>query len=745
MEFTPRYQEVDVVTVLVEEFNDDGLLIGSVMRDIQVVIVDCDNQQSQLADIVNIDENSAIQIDDQTFEVCPGARINFVITATDPDTEDTLRLNTNISTAIPNATFITEGINPVNGNFIWEPTADDVGYNAFTLSLLDNVCPIPSNQIFGFNIFVLEGVNAGKDKVKCSSNPITLTAKGGSAFKWTSDGEMHIEYQSVNGDTLIVNPPQTTTYYVESNLREQCMISDTVVVKVQMEFNYTISPAVNVCKFDEVQLFVEPDATNGPFTYQWEPANAFIKSDIPNPTLIAHSTMQYAVTVSNDSGCTITDNVQVNVSARVPDLHLSASKDTVCIGEEVELNVELRECEDCEVGEGNSETIDGSPFNLIWEDTKIQMLFLAEELIAAQVPSGQIDQLSLIVTDKSSTIDIQNFQIAVGATNANALNPVLGFLDNTENVYGPTTFTTQMGENVFNLSTPFSWNGSSNIVVEMCFDNNEWSAPDKVLSTNTIFVSVLKGDTDGISDCNLPGDEALSERPDIRFNSISENTLAELNINWANAASNNTNKPAIIITPDNTNYYIVEVGTGNCLRKDSIQVITYPQPEVSLGEDVSLFAGETIQVLAEGNFTDFDWLTTEGLSDTTITNPIYTLNKSAQLIIQVSNQYNCLNTDTLQINFEGCRAIEVPTAFSPNGDGINDVLKAVQLDDETVFEELRIFNRYGETVFRSTGVNTFWDGTFRNLKQPVGVFTYWLQYTCENDVETKTGTITLIR
>lgn len=742
MEFTPRYKEVDVVTVLVEEFNNDGLLIGSVMRDIQVVILDCDNQQSQLIDVTNANENSSIQIDDNTFEVCPGTTINFVLTASDPDMEDTLNLNTNLSTSIPNANFVTSGINPINGNFSWQPTKEDIGFNSFSVSLIDNICPIPSNQIFGFNIFVLEGVNAGKDKIKCSDKPVVLTAKGGSQFSWRSDTEMYVEYQSPNSDTLIVNPPQTTTYYVESNLGEGCLIIDTVMVKIQNGFDYTISPTLNVCQFEEVAIFVQPNEEEGPYTYQWEPAQAFVQNEVPKPTLIANTSMQYSVKVTNDAGCTISDSVQINVTDRIPDFSLIASKDTVCTGEPVDLNVEIKTCEDCEVGDGNTESIEASPFGLIWEDAKIQMLFLAEELKAAKVPSGFINQLTLTVTNKYSSIDIQNFQIAMAATNANTLNSTLGFISNTQTVFGPTIFTTQMGENSFDLNLPFQWDGNSNIVVEMCFDNDESDAPDEVLATNTNFVSVLKGDTDGANSCNLAGDEELMERPDIRFGKKVENTIHEFDINWVNTASSS---PLVTIMPDNSAYYIVEVGSTNCLRKDSIQIFTYPKPEVSLGDDVNFYGGETVQLTAEGNFTNFEWLTVEGLSDISISNPTYLLNQSTQIILQVNNNQNCFNTDTLLINFEGCRAIEVPSAFSPNGDGINDVLQAIQLDDQTVFQRFIVYNRYGQKVFQTNNLANFWDGTFHNKKQEIGVFSYLLTYTCENEPELKFGTVTLLR
>ena len=88
--------------------------------------------------------------------------------------------------------------------------------------------------------------------------------------------------------------------------------------------------------------------------------------------------------------------------------------------------------------------------------------------------------------------------------------------------------------------------------------------------------------------------------------------------------------------------------------------------------------------------------------------------------------------------------VMVPNAFSPNGDGNNDVLFV--LGTNVLKFELNIFNRWGKRVFTSTNQSDGWDGTFKGQKENNGVFAYSLVYTTPDGTQHSTkGNITLIR
>jgi len=86
----------------------------------------------------------------------------------------------------------------------------------------------------------------------------------------------------------------------------------------------------------------------------------------------------------------------------------------------------------------------------------------------------------------------------------------------------------------------------------------------------------------------------------------------------------------------------------------------------------------------------------------------------------------------------------IPNVFTPNGDGLNDVLKVYGTVIATV--EMRVFNQWGELIFESQDVAKSWDGTYKGKKQPSGVYFYVAKVKLQNGIELlKKGSINLIR
>jgi gliding motility-associated-like protein len=89
-------------------------------------------------------------------------------------------------------------------------------------------------------------------------------------------------------------------------------------------------------------------------------------------------------------------------------------------------------------------------------------------------------------------------------------------------------------------------------------------------------------------------------------------------------------------------------------------------------------------------------------------------------------------------------SLGVPDAFSPNGDGQNDVLFVQGVGLEAM--EFQVFNRYGERVFLSQDQNVGWDGTFMNQELNAGVFNWLLHYNFSDGSKgMRKGTVTLIK
>jgi gliding motility-associated-like protein len=86
-----------------------------------------------------------------------------------------------------------------------------------------------------------------------------------------------------------------------------------------------------------------------------------------------------------------------------------------------------------------------------------------------------------------------------------------------------------------------------------------------------------------------------------------------------------------------------------------------------------------------------------------------------------------------------------PNAFSPDGDGVNDIFKVVGYGEKEV--ELDIFNRWGELIFRSEGSDKGWDGQFNGLVVKNDVYVYRLKYTgiCDAEEREVIGHVTVLK
>ncbi len=144
----------------------------------------------------------------------------------------------------------------------------------------------------------------------------------------------------------------------------------------------------------------------------------------------------------------------------------------------------------------------------------------------------------------------------------------------------------------------------------------------------------------------------------------------------------------------------------------------------------------------------YSWLPSASLNNPNIHNPIATPSRTTEYVVYVRDQYGCLLTDTVRITVLEVICDEpfvyVPNAFTPNGDGNNDVLFV--RSDIVVEVIFAVYDRWGEKIFETTQLDKGWDGTYKGRKSDPGVFVYYLDATCLNrDKLVKKGNVTLIR
>ena len=87
----------------------------------------------------------------------------------------------------------------------------------------------------------------------------------------------------------------------------------------------------------------------------------------------------------------------------------------------------------------------------------------------------------------------------------------------------------------------------------------------------------------------------------------------------------------------------------------------------------------------------------------------------------------------------------MPNAFTPNGDGLNDYFGVSGYNTNRLIK-LKIYNRWGQLIFETNDINKRWDGSYKKLPQPVGIYIYYAEMENLNEKGiTKRGVVTLIR
>lgn len=187
--------------------------------------------------------------------------------------------------------------------------------------------------------------------------------------------------------------------------------------------------------------------------------------------------------------------------------------------------------------------------------------------------------------------------------------------------------------------------------------------------------------------------------------------------------------------------YQIGLLTYHCGAVDTISgnITIFQNPEINLGNDTSLLEGNTIVLNAGEGMDRYLWNTGDD---------------GQELIVWDTGIYwaqvmknNCSGNDTIKISLIPAN-IQFPNAFSPNGDGINDLFEPIPTGLVSDFQ-IELFNRYGEMVWNSTSLTSGWDGYFKGKPCPIDMYVWQMQYKITSGEKTenhrRTGSVNLIR
>jgi hypothetical protein len=295
---TPTQSEVGLMSVMVEEYRN-GVLLGRVMRDIQVYTVACSNTLPALSGV-----NGTTTM---TTSACVGGQpLCFNINSSDNNSNDSLWLTWN--NGIPSATFSPGTGNRPIGQFCWSPTPADARPNpyTFTVTVHDNACPSPGVQTYSYQIFVsaLQVQLVASPSVACygdQTGSATVSAAGIAPFTYLwSNGDVTSSVSNLAGGNYSVTVTDATG----------CAGAQSFTIAEPAALSLSMSGTNSQCQGGPGSATANVQGGTAPYTYAW--GGGQTTSSISNL-----SPGSYTVDILDANGCDISGSVQVSGSAAV--------------------------------------------------------------------------------------------------------------------------------------------------------------------------------------------------------------------------------------------------------------------------------------------------------------------------------------------------------------------------------------------------------------------------------------------
>jgi gliding motility-associated-like protein len=230
------------------------------------------------------------------------------------------------------------------------------------------------------------------------------------------------------------------------------------------------------------------------------------------------------------------------------------------------------------------------------------------------------------------------------------------------------------------------------------------------------------------------------------------NSTVPVAIQWEPAATGGIASPnaasTVVKPPTTPQQYIVSVTDGygcNYAVSDTVLVTRQPPVPAFAGNDTIAVTGLPHQLLATGGV-NYIWAPDNLLNNPFIANPLATIIADSILFsVTVFDIAGCKGYDSVWVKTYNGITYYVPNAFTPNGDGLNDVFRPIPVGIVST-EMFRVFNRYGQLVFETSQWMKGWDGMYKGRPQPVGNYVWVLKGKGRNGkmIEMK-GNVVLVR
>jgi len=564
-----------------------------------------------------------------------------------------------------------------------------------------------------------------------------LTAPYGfQSYQWYSDNTFSNPISTNQNVTISPAPPQGNIYPVVVTPYPSYGCVDTLYAAITTgpkPPSYA-GPDVISCQFQSVQLGGPPTPQYG---YVWSPGSFLDNPTLPNPiaTVTGTNPVTFIVkTVDSVSTCYSYDTTIVTPYTVDTSISL-VGKSNYCIGETLSTTYILNPAITTTQWYWNSNPIPGATTT-------------SYQPVTNGVYFATITQNGCSDTTQSTVFTIHPLPIADFTINKDVQCV-------TNNSFSFTNLTT-VGDNA---TMNYTWQFSDGTT-------DPTPSPTKTFATVGNFsVNLLATTVNGCTDNITKLVRTLTNgKPDFTWDSVctnrsgwfknlsNENGAPSASYLWdfKNGDSSVLKTPLAVIysTPGvyNVSLSIATIGcetqpitiSKNVVVNQSTPAIRYP--------DITVVEGYTKYIHVRSNVGNiYNWQPQIQLSKYGENYPLFTAVNDVRYLISITDQHTCLTIDTMQIFVLKKPGYYLPTAFTPNGDGLNDIVRPYVIGMKGL-KSFSIYNRAGNLLFHTEKTGEGWDGKYNGEKQPPAVYVWMLEYfDSDNKVVLAKGTLTLVR
>jgi len=185
---------------------------------------------------------------------------------------------------------------------------------------------------------------------------------------------------------------------------------------------------------------------------------------------------------------------------------------------------------------------------------------------------------------------------------------------------------------------------------------------------------------------------------------------------------------------------------GSTTVQDTVRIEPTPVANIRGLEQSTVCTGDSVLLEADYNPTyTYTWAPEGFFNGSRDSRPYAIVSRTGYITLEVTTRQGCRATDSIYLSTKPCCDVFLPTAFSPNADGRNDVFRIRSNGFHTV-HAFRVVNRWGQIVWSAGQQSNGWDGTIEGKPAEQGVYMYYLKYTCsDGNIYEKTGEVTIVR